>query len=374
MDLKNYQTPQPDEFQLLLFGPGYGESILIHIGSNKWIIIDSCIFENGEPAPIKFLQDAGIDPSTAVTLIIATHWHDDHIRGMSKIVETCTSATFCCSMSLSKEEFINNVTKIESETPIVGGSGGREITKILELLEFRSPPKRVISGTRIKSFSASDFSHGKEAEVWALSPSDKQIDIFLNKIAELCTDIDKTRFRISSEGKNDTSVVLWISIGDLKILLGADLEETADHETGWSVAISSEGRKTEDQANIFKIPHHGSITGHSDDVWNQMIQNDAISITTPFNRGKKLPSKTDIDRILTFSDAAYLTKCSPDLKPIKRHLTVEKTIKETVGKLRRINNSPGTILIRCNITNFKLESPNIQIILGSDACHLAPIH
>ena len=33
--------------------------------------------------------------------------------------------------------------------------------------------------------------------------------------------------------KNHTSIVLWINVGDINVLLGADLEELGDKDDGW---------------------------------------------------------------------------------------------------------------------------------------------
>ena len=35
--------PGKNEFEITLFGPGYGESVVLHVGSGAWIVVDSCI-------------------------------------------------------------------------------------------------------------------------------------------------------------------------------------------------------------------------------------------------------------------------------------------------------------------------------------------
>lgn len=48
--------PAHDELEVSVFGPGYGEAIVIHLGENEWILIDSCIEpESKEPAAIHYL-------------------------------------------------------------------------------------------------------------------------------------------------------------------------------------------------------------------------------------------------------------------------------------------------------------------------------
>jgi len=369
MDLTDASKPLLDEFQVVLFGPGYGESTLIHIGSNKWIIVDSCksrSIAGSLPLPIEYLRAIEVDPAESVSLIIATHWHDDHIKGLAQIVDLCPNATVSCSIALSNEEFIHNVVRFESGSNVRGGSGAREIVGVLELMKGRIM-KRVLSGTIVKSFEGSELAHNEDVIVTALSPSDKQVELFLNEIAQLGAAAGKTRYR-ASQGKNDTSVVLWISIGSLNLLLGADLEETSDPLTGWSVVLDSEGRSTGDKATIYKVPHHGSITGHSDQVWDKMIADDSIAILTPFNRGrKKLPSETDRTRLTSLSDNTFLSQCGTKAKKKLRDHTVEKTIRETVGKLTNIQNEPGIISIKGNLKS-SIDEWDVKLING--ACRL----
>jgi glyoxylase-like metal-dependent hydrolase (beta-lactamase superfamily II) len=104
-------APEPSEIEVSLFGPGYGESIVLHLGANVWFIVDSCIDPaTGEPAPLEYLRQIRIEPAIAVRQVIATHWHDDHIRGLGRIVASCEAAEFVCSAALRQPEFLTLVT------------------------------------------------------------------------------------------------------------------------------------------------------------------------------------------------------------------------------------------------------------------------
>jgi len=41
--MSNNKPPEADVVEVSIFGPGKGESVLIHLGNGKWIMIDSCI-------------------------------------------------------------------------------------------------------------------------------------------------------------------------------------------------------------------------------------------------------------------------------------------------------------------------------------------
>ena len=71
-------APSEDEVEVALLGPGYGESIVAHFGQGEWLIVDSCINDAREPQALEYLRAIGVEPDEAVSLIVATHWHDDH--------------------------------------------------------------------------------------------------------------------------------------------------------------------------------------------------------------------------------------------------------------------------------------------------------
>src|SRR5947209_16424 len=99
--------PADDQIEVSLFGPGYGECCIIHVGSGKWIIVDSCIDPKSKsPVALQYLKEMGYDLASAVVMIIATHWHDDHVRGISQVMAECPNAEFVVSIAMSSKEFI----------------------------------------------------------------------------------------------------------------------------------------------------------------------------------------------------------------------------------------------------------------------------
>src|SRR5262245_46838327 len=98
--------------EISVFGPGYGECILVHTGNGRWIIVDSCVESKTEfCVPLTYLQQLGIDPAAAVDLVVASHWHDDHVRGLSDVVKRCTQATFVSANVLTGREFYQYVER-----------------------------------------------------------------------------------------------------------------------------------------------------------------------------------------------------------------------------------------------------------------------
>ena len=172
---KLQQLPGEDEFELTLLGPGYGESIVLHVGKGVWILVDSCIDTGRAPRALRYLESIGVDPAEGVGLIVATHWHDDHIRGIAKMVEVCSQATFCCASVLCNKEFFTFTRALERRSFSYVSSGLREIHNVISrLMETRSIPRSALANRRI-------FVDGK-CEIWSLSPSDRVFQDFLKSI------------------------------------------------------------------------------------------------------------------------------------------------------------------------------------------------
>ena len=349
--------PGPEEIEVSLFGPGYGESVLLHIDGN-WFIIDSCIDPTGSPAPLLYLQKLKIDIKTSVKQVIATHWHDDHIRGLSEIVKECESAEFICSGAIGLREFYTLVATYGIR-PMMTSTGVQEFCKILDLLAQRSThkkgrypsPKRAVAERCLwRSTSMPTL-----CTIYSLSPSDSSIEKAQLELAELIPEKGKTKTQVPSLRPNHAAVVLLVKIGEDFILLGSDLEETKDHRSGWSAIINSQTRPQE-RASFFKIPHHGSASADHPDTWSLLLEKSPFSVLSPFaSGGIFLPSKKDVIRISEKTDKAYSTAIPKQVpfKPIDK--MVEKFLKERGLPISQVQFSTGQVRARGRYINGKLK-------------------
>ncbi|MEZ4658033.1 MAG: MBL fold metallo-hydrolase [Caldilineaceae bacterium] len=235
--------PQSDEIEIAVFGPGYGESIVIHIGNGKWIIVDSCLDDGSDlPAPLRYLWSLNVNVAKDVVLVVATHWHDDHIRGISGVFNACESSDFVISSALSSEEFLN---VIRAEKPPIESTGVSEFTKIIDILHARkqrrvqwATPKHAIVDRLLLSREIQYESQITKVKIYSLSPSDAAVMQAKLAFAQALSGQQARPKRIAAVAPNHTSVVLWVEIGPHRILLGADLEVTSNPQTGWSVILS----------------------------------------------------------------------------------------------------------------------------------------
>ena len=348
--------PGEGEFELTLFGPGYGESIVLHVGSGSWVIVDSCIDTDGTPKALRYLESIGLDPSQSVSLVIATHWHDDHIRGMAQLVEACSQATFCCAAALCRPEFLSVVGALEPRHLSVSGSGVRELYNVVtKLVEIGSTPVHALANRRI-------FAHDA-CEIWSLSPNDETFRDFLRVIGDLVPSEGETKARIPNLSPNEIAVALWVEVDDVVVLLGSDLERR-----GWVEVLQSAARPA-GRASAFKIPHHGSANADAPEVWARMLDDNPFAVLTPWRRGgHALPSQQDVQRILSNTENAYASArgASVTRASVRRDPMVERMIRRAGIGLRRLAISRGAVRLRRAIG----ARDRWQVELFEPACHL----
>jgi len=371
---KELTLPEPDEIEISIFGPGFGEALTIHMGGGQWILVDSCKDPLSDlPATMQYLLSLNIEVSTAVKLIAATHWHDDHIQGISRILNACHSAKFVVSSALTPKEF-GKLLSLYYERPLVKNSGLDEFIQIRKILEERKKPKARYNSPILASSDKLLYranipvdNHLIKVNVFSLSPSDAGILYSQLAFGKLFPEANEHPKKITAFLPNHSSVVLWIEIGPHKILLGADLEVTQDSNDGWT-AILDESTATTNDANIFKIPHHGSENGHHDGVWTKLLSNNPVAILTPFSRGKKpLPSRADIERITRLTPFAYAT--APAKRSLKKwkQKSVQDFINQSTRSIQSINRGWGHVRLRKKIGDM---TDSWQIDLFGDAYKL----
>jgi len=203
-------------------------------------------------------------------------------------------------------------------------------------------------------------------QVYALSPSDAAKSRSLEEIANLFPMAHSPKKRVTSRSPNHFAVVLWVNIGGTILLLGSDLEEADNPETGGARILLSTTRPG-GRACLFKVPHHGSRNADHPGVWSELVRPHPVCVLTPFWRGStKLPKRSDIERIMQHTDDAYI---SADLKAkrLKRHKPVEEMLRGAVRSIRPLHSSFGHVRVRSSAVGDRRQ---LTVDLFGDAIPL----
>ena len=285
--------PKNNELELTVIGSGYGESVVLHLGNGDWLIVDSFTDAKNRPVALRYLDEIGVKPSDSVALCVTTHWHDDHIRGLSELVASCSGANYCCPASMTRREILEMVGALKSHRRASSGTVAKEI--YITFSQLRNEERKPIYAMADRLIFQNQVSH-----VWALSPSDSTFQSFVTQSLKSRSDQERSGLDLLA---NETAITLWIDCGNCSILLGSDLERQ-----GWLEILESPKHYVRNKASAFKIPHHGSRTANVLEVWQQLVEEDAEAVVTPWRKGgRSLPSKTDIAIILEYPNRTWLT-------------------------------------------------------------------
>jgi beta-lactamase superfamily II metal-dependent hydrolase len=340
--------PQTSELELSLFGPGIGESLLVHLGGGSWMVIDSCLNEKRDrPMALEYLELIGVDVATQVKLILVTHWHDDHIRGIAQLFQAAVTASFACSAALRCEEFYTLLLSGQQIKLVEETSGISEFADVLEIQAQRRP-SLTAAGPDFWACDGICLFRQEEPyhiEVHSLSPSHQTITDSKAEIGRLIPKLGKVMRRFPVVSPNDSSVVLLVKTSGLHLLLGADLERGIDDMRGWRAVVKS-ALRPQVLTNAYKVAHHGSEGADLEDMWKSMVDGEAKAVLTPYARGSKpLPSNSDVTRIAERAGEVFCTAWPPTIKPPRRK-NADLTINRVALNRRASRKRPGHIRLR----------------------------
>ena len=339
--------PTTHTVEITLFGGGggYGESVLIHLGNDKWMVVDCCVDSTKHALPLSYLEDIGCGPENIIN-VICTHWHSDHIMGMSEILSKCNPANTIFYTALTKND--NELIAEFIKENMIGDSYSysKEFLSIMNVLNERHIETVHVSQDKL-------ICNAEGCLCYTLSPSDEDVNAYLQTQALNALKVEKSkkqkkelnklnesqiesaedfildlfpdyeddteiiedkivpfrRKRISLASMNDRSVAILLSIGEQNIILGADLEnDENDDVSGWGAImrrnICLKGKK----ADVYKIPHHGSITGYAPEFIEEYVHKGCLAKMTTWHRGGRiLPQEDMLTLYLGLTDRLYIT-------------------------------------------------------------------
>ncbi|MBP6721944.1 MAG: MBL fold metallo-hydrolase [Bacteroidia bacterium] len=358
----------PTEVTLIGTGGGYGESTVMHIGNNNWIVVDSCVDPYTKKSlPLEYLRSKGVETETQVKFIVCTHWHDDHILGLSELLNHCSSAQLCMARANDKKKFVRAVgldsSKISSDSSI---ASTLEFENCLEILGRR---KGIIMEAFQDRLLFEVVSRESTAMLYSLSPSDHVSHQFDAEIATLFEHAQRDR-KVVLESPNSKSVVLLLKLNDHNVILGADLEVSPDQNKGWLCILDNSLIARKNKASLFKIPHHGSKNGYDERIWRELLHENPTTKLTPWNLGRGLPQKEMIYKFLEHTDKLFSTsKPRSKIKPKVRDSRIAKIIHEFNSTLAEVKYSYGAV--RCTI-DVTQPSPTWETELIGEATKISP--
>jgi len=338
IDYKN--APAVDEIEVTLFGPGFGEAIAVHLGQSEWLLVDSCIDPSSKkPAAETYLHSIGVQPS-CVKGLVASHWHDDHVRGFGRLAEIYPEAELNISSVFSDKEALVFLAAYSGlSVPTLTRGTGEVYRALLAKKEHYHLHQRSIVLER------NDAHGSRYVRVTAMSPVQATVSSSMARLAQYIPtgSTDENISHAPTFSPNIEAVVIHIDWNGEAVLLGSDLEEHTKY--GWSALLEDSVSSKRAPASLYKVAHHGSASGDHPNIWKDLLAEQSIACLTPFNNGRhKLPNDSDRERVRGLVKSAFIASGAtrkPDLESEKL-----KRLGDICTDLSRVNAGFGATRFR----------------------------
>ena len=329
-------APKDEEYEVSVFGRGYGECIVICCGNNEYVIIDSFLNpETKNPIALDYLKCMNID-FDKIKKIVITHWHDDHIRGAFKIVKAVENDIKIVLNPIVMEEKFNQYISYG-----LHDSGDNGLSEMRYILNYIRNNKNScdIALCNLRFYANEEKNN---IELWTLSPQNIELVEYLNQLLFPEQNKQTSKSYISD---NNLSLVILVKAGNSGALLGGDLENTSNNNVGWTAIVNNYQHKNT-HPNIFKIPHHGSENGFYEGVWSNILDEEPVALITTFNKSTKLPKDSEIKKICKYSNIVYV------IGGTEKDNTLERKVRKVSSGIKNLyTNIPivGMVRYRMNM-------------------------
>jgi hypothetical protein len=305
--------PNENELEITVFGPGYGESIVLHVPGIGWGVIDSCeVRKHPTPLALHYLLNLLSPPYPKLAFVLLTHPHEDHYKGLDKIIREYPGGVerICRYEGDGVRELkrylvqqrvagnyvspgLVNVFKTIGEAE-KAGVNFRRLGEMTLVFDLKNVP--------IEGYGTANIC------LMALSPSAASCQKYVDTLFKAFPQRGKPVQPVPDEAHNLISVALLLKIGEIQVIFGSDVETGLKNNTGWNGIIFNRDCP-ELWTNLIKVSHHGSEDGFNPLAWqNHGKRMKPIAIITPFCHGSTLlPKKKDIENIKRVSNKVGIT-------------------------------------------------------------------
>ena len=292
--------PDDDQIEVTLLGRGIGESCVVHLGGGEWMIVDSFL-DKGVPAARRYLDGIKVPPDS-VKILVVTHFHRDHYRGIDALHRYYSQARLMITDALLTEDFLALYFDRGEPGPL-----GKLPETVIRATDRMLPKALVDTVERAKGRTIGEYTtglfglkvaskawNGVLTQMMALSPTGAAV---LQSSSEIAAALKTGRTAVTSQLKNDNrcSVVLHLEAQGAVGLLCADLVADAP-AYGWQAILDEPVNKNLPPAQLVKAPHHGSKGAHHDGMWEKLVDGDPAIVVAPY-WSKALPRETDAARM-----------------------------------------------------------------------------
>jgi hypothetical protein len=276
--------PADDELEICLLGRGNGECVVVHLLNGRWMVVDSFNRSKLAPAAKWYLESIDVGGGD-VDVIVLTHFHADHHRGIADLYDWCPTARLVTTGALGREQF-RRLRASKNGVAVLG-----RIAATIESAKQRRKQHQV--GGHLLAQVGQLLIDDGQVTVKAMSPTAYAMDEADRELgAALAVGWEAVDTKLRDD--NRCSVVVHVDVQGSRALLCADLLRHA--EFGWAAVLEDPLSDGCAPVSLVKAGHHGGESGHDDDMWTQLVDADPVVLVAPY-ASSRIPTNDDIARL-----------------------------------------------------------------------------
>jgi hypothetical protein len=318
--------PEDNELEICFFGPGYGESIVVHIPSIGWGIIDSCnvkVKSKSITPALEYLLQLLSPPYPLLSFIVLTHSHEDHYSGFDQIIKKYPGGIrricrydgdgirelkiYLVQQKIANNNILPGLVQVfdAMDNAIKSGVHLRRLSEMTSIID--------VNNIQIEGYGTTDI------KLLALSPSAISVKKYVEMLFALYPQKGKAVKPGDDRLHNLLSVAILLKIGNIQIIFGSDVETGTDDNMGWNGILNNDCPNL--WANLVKVAHHGSESGYNANAWEKHSGKGLpFAIVTPFNKGSvSLPKENDLKRLNIVTNKIGLTSVVETTEKLERY-------------------------------------------------------
>ena len=280
----------PDRLQVLVFGPGTGELVLVRAPPNDWMVIDGCRVGTTSYG-LQTIQH--YQAQANVRLVALSHPHLDHAGGLAELVDAVAPtaspawpllgmlwpAPLAGRMSRDAATAFRDARVNQALASIRGRWRRRPACR----WSMDRGDERPLGDARVRVLSPTTVARDRAFAAWAVARRHDD-----NQVA--------TALEVEWQGR--------------RLLLGADLVERPG--SGWSAVLAMDSDVVRHVG--LKVPHHGSDAALHDPLLAKQPRLGRTFVVSPF-ASRDLPrfgAKEGVGRLLAVAPEVHLTALPRD--------------------------------------------------------------
>jgi hypothetical protein len=245
------KTSSVRRLKIYCMGPGFGESIVLHLPCGGWGVVDG--FHGAKGGTLEFLKEMRVQ---RLKFFCLTHPHDDHYRGTYRLISRYAGKIerIWRFPGLTVKDIQNLALAGRARAKYVGDPEADKLSSdYLKLVQSFVRERDGLTDETYRQVAAPvTLLSEEDYTIEARGPGTADIERFQQQFAKIV--IKTAPLLLSEEGGeliNSISVVLAIKFGDAKIFLLGDAQ-------GPALSPDSVG---DNIFSVIKVAHHGSTNG-----------------------------------------------------------------------------------------------------------------